>query len=188
MIQRHKNLVNMNAALMASAQGDWARAEEILRGLVTVNPGDFVVSYSFLGLFPSIRSGGLVWFLAIVSLCPLRVRSGKRTAHACFSFGAVGPEPVEGNVTSHTGMIASFFGEDESPLPSSGGGTSLISPVELGKPCFLSANGRPCRGSRLSAFGAPATQILLRFAVAFPPLSPTNQNCACHIFELEGRE
>ena len=42
--QRHKNLVNMNAALMASAQGDWVRAEEILRGLMAVNPGDFVVS------------------------------------------------------------------------------------------------------------------------------------------------
>lgn len=42
--QSHKNLVNMNAALMASAQGDWVRAEEILRGLVTVNPSDFVVS------------------------------------------------------------------------------------------------------------------------------------------------
>ena len=46
-MQRHKNLVNMNAALMASAQGDWARAEEILRGLVDVNPDDFVVSHSF---------------------------------------------------------------------------------------------------------------------------------------------
>lgn len=45
--QRHKNLVNMNAALMASAQGDWIRAEEILRGLVAVNPDDFVVCHSF---------------------------------------------------------------------------------------------------------------------------------------------
>lgn len=45
--QRHKNLVNMNAALMASAQGDWVRAEEILRGLVAINPTDFVVSNSF---------------------------------------------------------------------------------------------------------------------------------------------
>lgn len=45
--QRHKNLVNMNAALMASAQGDWVRAEEILRGLVAINPNDFVVSNSF---------------------------------------------------------------------------------------------------------------------------------------------
>jgi len=46
--QRHKNLVNMNAALMASAQGDWVRAEEILRGLVAANPSDFVVSRSSL--------------------------------------------------------------------------------------------------------------------------------------------
>jgi len=45
--QRHKNLVNMNAALMASAQGDWEKAEEILRGLVISNPDDFVVSHSF---------------------------------------------------------------------------------------------------------------------------------------------
>ena len=44
--QRHKNLVNMNAALMASAQGDWVRTEEILRGLVAINPNDFVVSLS----------------------------------------------------------------------------------------------------------------------------------------------
>jgi hypothetical protein len=44
--QRHKNLVNMNAALMASAQGDWVRTEEILRGLVAINPNDFVVSRS----------------------------------------------------------------------------------------------------------------------------------------------
>jgi len=43
--QRHKNLVNMNAALMASAQGDWVRAEEILRGLLAINPDDFVVSH-----------------------------------------------------------------------------------------------------------------------------------------------
>jgi hypothetical protein len=46
-MQRHKNLVNMNAALMASAQGDWVRAEEILRGLVAINPNDFVVSNLF---------------------------------------------------------------------------------------------------------------------------------------------
>ena len=45
--QRHKNLVNMNAALMASAQGDWVGAEEILRALVAINPNDFVVSGSF---------------------------------------------------------------------------------------------------------------------------------------------
>ena len=45
--QGHKNLVNMNAALMASAQGDWVRAEEILRGLLAIDPGDFVVSHSF---------------------------------------------------------------------------------------------------------------------------------------------
>lgn len=51
--QRHKNLVNMNAALMASAQGDWVRAEEILRGLVTINPNDFVVSNSFWFYFCS---------------------------------------------------------------------------------------------------------------------------------------
>ena len=44
--QRHKDLVNMNAALMASAQGDWVRAEEILRGLVVTNPDDFVVCRS----------------------------------------------------------------------------------------------------------------------------------------------
>ena len=44
--QGHKDLVNMNAALMASAQGDWVRAEEILRGLVATNPDDFVVSHS----------------------------------------------------------------------------------------------------------------------------------------------
>lgn len=44
--QRHKNLINMNAALMASAQGDWVRAEEILRGVVAINPNDFVVSNS----------------------------------------------------------------------------------------------------------------------------------------------
>ena len=55
-IQRHKNLVNMNAALMASAQGDWVRAEEILRGLVAVNPSDFVVSYSFPSLFFALPS------------------------------------------------------------------------------------------------------------------------------------
>ena len=44
----------MNAALMASAQGDWVRAEEILRGLVATNPDDFVVSHSswFLLCFP----------------------------------------------------------------------------------------------------------------------------------------
>ena len=41
--QRHKNLINMNAALMASAQGDWVRAEEILRGLVSIDQSDFVV-------------------------------------------------------------------------------------------------------------------------------------------------
>ena len=45
-VQRLKDLVNMNAALMASAQGDWTRAEEILRALVTTNPDDFVVSRS----------------------------------------------------------------------------------------------------------------------------------------------
>ncbi|KAF9647421.1 hypothetical protein BDM02DRAFT_3098171 [Thelephora ganbajun] len=39
---RHKTLVNMNAALMASAQGDWVRAEEVLRGVVATNPDDFV--------------------------------------------------------------------------------------------------------------------------------------------------
>lgn len=44
--QGYKDLVNMNAALMASAQGDWVRAEEILRGLVATNPSDFVVSHS----------------------------------------------------------------------------------------------------------------------------------------------
>ena len=61
--QRHKNLINMNAALMASAQGDWVRAEEILRGLVAINPDDFVVSRSFwlLDLFapprPSLHRG-----------------------------------------------------------------------------------------------------------------------------------
>lgn len=53
----------MNAALMASAQGDWVRAEEILRGLVAINPDDFVVSRSFwlLDLFapprPSLHRG-----------------------------------------------------------------------------------------------------------------------------------
>jgi len=45
-VQGYKDLVNMNAALMASAQGDWVRAEEILRGLVATNPDDFVVSHS----------------------------------------------------------------------------------------------------------------------------------------------
>ena len=55
MAQRHKNLVNMNAALMASAQGDWVGAEEILRGLVAVNPTDFVVSHRFFPP-PSFRS------------------------------------------------------------------------------------------------------------------------------------
>ena len=44
--QRHRDLVSMNAALMASAQGDWVRAEEVLRGLVATNPDDFVVSRS----------------------------------------------------------------------------------------------------------------------------------------------
>lgn len=60
--QRHKNLVNMNAALMASAQGDWVRAEEILRGIVATNPNDYAVSNSFLfqacsppSFFPSRR-------------------------------------------------------------------------------------------------------------------------------------
>lgn len=63
----------MNAALMASAQGDWIRAEEILRGLVATNPGDFVVSRSlsfFHYSFPSFRPlisvslhphGTLIW-------------------------------------------------------------------------------------------------------------------------------
>ena len=68
--QRLKNLVNMNAALMASAQGDWVRAEEILRGLVAVNPGDFVVSFSFF-FFHSFWFS--VWPLVFVSLRP---RSG----------------------------------------------------------------------------------------------------------------
>jgi hypothetical protein len=45
--QKHKNLINMNAALMASAQGDWVRAEEILRGLVSIDQNDFVVSDSW---------------------------------------------------------------------------------------------------------------------------------------------
>ena len=70
-IQRHKNLVNMNAALMASAQGDWVRAEEILRGLVEINPDDFVVSGLFSSLLViSLRSGGLIRPLIFVPLHP----------------------------------------------------------------------------------------------------------------------
>ena len=75
---RHKNLVNMNAALMASAQGDWVRAEEILRGLVASNPDDFVVSHS-LGLlfvrFPHFLSfflrSGIVPTFEIRPIAPL---------------------------------------------------------------------------------------------------------------------
>jgi len=72
--QRHKNLVNMNAALMASAQGDWVRAEEILRGLAAINANDFVVSHSLgLALFPPIL------FLSVRGFRPLiGSRSGDR--------------------------------------------------------------------------------------------------------------
>jgi len=66
--QRLKNLVNMNAALMASAQGDWVRAEEILRGLVAVNPGDFVVSFSsFFFFFSFVLAFGLALGLCFIA-------------------------------------------------------------------------------------------------------------------------
>ena len=42
----YKDLVNMNSMLMASVQGDWVRAEEILGELVATNLDDFVVCHS----------------------------------------------------------------------------------------------------------------------------------------------
>jgi hypothetical protein len=39
-----QTLKDMNAALLACAEGNWVRADELLRGLVQAEPDNFVVS------------------------------------------------------------------------------------------------------------------------------------------------